>query len=74
MYHRSPTSLSFCIIMTVVTYLLLDWQDDRGFRGEFLLFSGGRWQGVRAEGGGEGAGGRWKTDRQVRKGGDTQVA
>lgn len=41
----------------------------------FLFF----WRGMeRGEGGGrrggEGAGGRWKTDGQVRKGGDTQVA
>ena len=51
MYHRSPTSLSFCITMTVVTYLLLDWQDEWGFRGDFFVcFLGGMGWG---EGGGE---------------------
>ena len=51
MYHRSPTSLSFCITMTVVTYLLLDWQDEWGFRGDFFVcFLEGM---VRGEGGGE---------------------
>ena len=51
MYHRSPTSLSFCITMTVVTYLLLDWQDEWGFRGDFFFcFLEGM---ARGEGGGE---------------------
>lgn len=59
MYHWSPTSLSFSIIMTVVTYSTFSWtggnkwiRDSGGVVGGEVSMNGGR----------------------VRKGGDTQVA
>lgn len=65
MYHWSPTSLSFCIIMAVVTYSTFSWTGRKSGLGVLEGWSGraGRRRGdVRMREG------------QVRKGGDTQVA
>lgn len=76
MYHWSPTSLSFCIIMTVVTYSTFSrtgrMNGDGDFGGWWWWWGGGLGGWVGGMGGVEAE--ERMNGGQVRKGGDTQVA